>query len=78
MKELVEFLARSIVDEPDAVEVVEEAEAESDYIVYRLYVADDDMGKVIGRQGRIANAMRSLLKVAAIREGVYVSLEIGD
>ncbi len=77
MKELVEFLARSIVDEPDAVEVVEEAQADSDYIVYRLYVADDDTGKVIGRQGRIANAMRSLLKVAAIRVGVYVSLDMG-
>ena len=76
MKKLVEFLARSIVDEPDAVEVAEEADG--DYIVFRLYVADDDMGKVIGRQGRIANAMRSLLKVAAIREGTYVSLEIGD
>ncbi len=76
MKELIEFLARSIVDEPDAVEVAEEPDG--DYIVYRLYVADDDMGKVIGRQGRIANAMRSLLKVAAIREGAHVSLEIGD
>jgi len=76
MKELIEFLARSLVDDPDAVRV--EEEQEGDRIVYRLYVADDDMGKVIGKQGRIANAMRDLLKVAAVREGAYASLEIGD
>ena len=76
MKELVEFMARGLVDEPDAVEV--EEEVDGDYLVYHLYVADDDMGKVIGRQGRIANAMRSLLKAAATRSGVRVSLDIGD
>lgn len=76
MKELVEFMARGLVDEPDAVEV--EEEEDGDYLVYHLYVADDDMGKVIGRQGRIANAMRSLLKAAATRSGVRVSLDIGD
>ena len=76
MKELIEFLARSIVDEPDAVEV--EEEQDGDYIVYHLYVADDDMGKVIGKQGRIANAMRTVLKVAAARRGDRVALEIGD
>ncbi len=76
MKELIEFLARSIVDEPDAVEV--EEEQDGDYIVYHLYVADDDMGKVIGKQGRIANAMRTVLKVAAARRGTRVALEIGD
>lgn len=76
MKELIEFLARSIVDEPDAVEV--EEEQDGDYIVYHLYVADDDMGKVIGKHGRIANAMRTVLKVAAARRGTRVALEIGD
>jgi hypothetical protein len=76
MKELIEFLARAIVDDPDAVEV--EEEQEGDRIVYRLYVADDDMGKVIGKQGRIANAMRDLLKVAAVRHGTRASLDIGD
>ncbi len=76
MKELIEFMARGIVDEPDAVEV--EEEEDGDYLIYHLYVADDDMGKVIGKQGRIANAMRSLLKVAAARRGVRVSLDIGD
>ncbi len=76
MKELVEFLARSIVEDPDAVEV--EEERDGDWVVYHLYVADNDMGKVIGKQGRIANAMRTLLKVAATRRGVRVSLDIGD
>jgi predicted RNA-binding protein YlqC (UPF0109 family) len=76
MKELVEFLARSLVDQPDAVRV--EEEQDGDRVVYRLLVADDDMGKVIGKQGRIANAMRDLLKVAATRAGTRVSLEIGE
>ncbi len=76
MKELVEFMARSIVDEPDSVEI--EEEQDGDWIVYHLYVADPDMGKVIGRQGRIANAMRALLKVAAIRQDAHAALEIGD
>ncbi len=76
MKELIEFLARSLVDDPDAVQVKEEQEG--DRIVFRLFVADDDMGKVIGKQGRIANAMRDLLKVAAARQGARARLEIGD
>lgn len=76
MKELIEFLARSLVDDPDAVQV--EEEQDGDRIIYRLYVADGDMGKVIGKQGRIANAMRDLLKVAAVRHGARASLEIGD
>ncbi len=76
MKELIEFLARSLVDNPDKVRV--EEEQDEDRIVLRLYVAEDDMGKVIGKQGRIANAMRDLLKVAAARQGTRASLEIGD
>ena len=76
MKELIEFVARAIVDNPDAVKV--EEEQDGDRIVFHLYVADEDMGKVIGRQGRIANAMRDLLKVAAVRNDTRVSLEIGD
>ena len=75
MKELIEFMARAIVDYPDEVEVTEE-DAE-DQIVFHLKVAESDMGKVIGKQGRIANAMRTLLKVAAIRKGTKASLEIG-
>ncbi len=76
MKELIELLARSLVDEPDAVEV--EEEQDGDRIIVHLHVADDDMGKVIGKQGRIANAMRDLLKVAAARHGTRASLDIGE
>ncbi len=75
MKELIEFMARAIVDYPDEVEVTEE-EIE-DQIVFHLKVAESDMGKVIGKQGRIANAMRTLLKVAAIRRETKAILEIG-
>ncbi len=75
MKELIEFMARAIVDYPDEVEVTEEDM--EDEIVFHLNVAESDMGKVIGKQGRIANAMRTLLKVAAIRKGTRAVLEIG-
>jgi predicted RNA-binding protein YlqC (UPF0109 family) len=76
MKDLIEFLARSLVDLPDEVRV--EEEQDDDRVILRLYVAEGDMGKVIGKQGRIANAMRDLLKVAAARQGGRASLEIGD
>jgi predicted RNA-binding protein YlqC (UPF0109 family) len=76
MKDLIEYIARTIVDYPDEVVVTEEEER--DFIVYRLRVAESDMGKVIGKQGRIANAMRALLKVAAIRKGTRAVLEIGE
>jgi predicted RNA-binding protein YlqC (UPF0109 family) len=75
MKELIEFMARAIVDYPDEVEVTEEDT--QDEIVLHLMVAESDMGKVIGKQGRIANAMRTLLKVSAIRKGTRAVLEIG-
>ena len=79
MKELVEFIAKAIVDHPDDVEVeVEEYEEDGDRVILHLYVADDDMGKVIGKQGRIANAMRDLVKVAVVQRGVRASLDIGD
>ena len=73
-KELVEFVARSLVDDPDAVtvEVVREPEG----TVLELHVAEDDMGKVIGRNGSVAKALRTLLKVTAARDGESVSLEI--
>ena len=76
MKELLEFLARALVDDPDAVEVEEEEDDGRFY--YRLYVADEDMGKVIGKEGRIANALRTLLKVAAARQDARAHLEIGN
>ena len=73
-KELVEFVARSLVDDPDAVtvEVVREPEG----TVLELHVAEDDMVKVIGRNGSVAKALRTLLKVTAARDGESVSLEI--
>ena len=76
MKELIEYLARSIVDDPEQVSVWEERSG--DRIILHLTVAEADMGKVIGKQGRIANAMRTLLKVAAVRQGARASLEIGE
>ncbi len=77
MKELIEYIAKAIVDNPDEVSVREEEEG--DTLVYFLEVAEPDMGKVIGKQGRIANAMRALLKVAAARQGVRRAiLEIGE
>lgn len=75
MRDLIDYMARAIVDNPDEVEVTEEEE--DDQIVYHLRVAESDMGKVIGKQGRIANAMRTLLKVAAVRRGTRALLEIG-
>ena len=74
MKELIEYIAKSIVDKPDEVRVTEE-ETE-DGIILRLEVAPEDTGKVIGKEGRIAKAMRTLLRVAAIRKGTRATLEI--
>ncbi len=74
MKELVEIIARSIVDAPDKVEV-HEVEGEKSIII-ELKVADDDMGKVIGKKGRIANAIRTVVKAAATKEGKRVIVEI--
>ncbi len=77
MKELIEYVAKAIVDNPDAVSVREEEQ--DDTVILYLDVAEADMGKVIGKQGRIANAMRALLKVAAARRGIRrASLEIGE
>ncbi len=76
MRELVEFLARSLVDAPEQVEIDERWAG--DTVIYHLLVAEDDMGKVIGKQGRIAQAMRSLLKVSAMKNDVRAILEIGE
>lgn len=74
MKELVEFLAKSLVDEPDAVEVNEVNSERS--LLLELKVAPDDVGKVIGKQGRIAKAMRNVVKAAAVKERKKVIVEI--
>ncbi len=75
VKELVEYLARQLVDDPAAVSVDESRQG--DRVVLRLHVAEGDMGRVIGKQGRIAQSMRSLLKVAAAQQHLYAALEIG-
>ena len=75
MKELVEFIARSIVSEPDEVRVTEE-EDEDGRIIVTLEVAPDDKGKVIGRQGRVAQSIRVLIRVAAVKHGTRATLEI--
>jgi uncharacterized protein len=71
---LIEYVAKSLVDNPDEVkvELVEEDGAQ----VIELHVAEDDMGKVIGRNGSVAKALRTLLKVVSAREGESISLEI--
>jgi hypothetical protein len=73
-KELVEYVARALVDDPEAVQVTEVEDEEG--TVIELHVAEDDMGKVIGRNGSVAKALRTLLKVTAAREGGSVTLEI--
>jgi predicted RNA-binding protein YlqC (UPF0109 family) len=72
--ELVEFLARRLVDDPDAVRV-EEVERDGDTVI-ELYVAKDDVGKVIGRQGRIARALRTVVRASAARRSGRTLLEI--
>lgn len=74
MKEFLEYVAKSLVDKPDAVWV--EVEDEADGTLLTLGVDQEDMGRVIGRDGRIANAIRSLLRVMATRDGRHVELEI--
>jgi len=74
MKELVEYIAKSIVNAPDDVVVTEEESEEG--VTLKLQVADDDKGRVIGKQGRIAEAIRSLIRVKAAKAGTRVSLEI--
>jgi predicted RNA-binding protein YlqC (UPF0109 family) len=74
MAEIVEYLARRLVDEPDAVRV-DQVERE-DATVLQLWVAPDDVGKVIGRQGRIARALRTVVRASAARDERRVMLEI--
>ena len=74
MKGLVEAIAKSLVDDPDAVTVTEQTEKQ--VIVVTLKVAADDMGKVIGKQGRIAKAIRTVVKAAAVKSNKKVIVEI--
>ena len=74
MKELVEYIAKSIVNSPDEVVVTEETDEQG--ITLKLQVADEDKGRVIGKQGRIAEALRALIRVKAAKQGTRATLEI--
>ena len=76
MKELVEYIVKNIVKNPDAVEV--EEQKDGDNIVIKIRVAKDDMGVVIGKKGAVINAIRSIARVKAIRDGVYVRIELEE
>ncbi len=76
MTELLEWIARRLVDDPEAVRV--EREERDDAVVFHLHVAPDDVGKVIGRQGRIARALRSIVRAAGARADERYLLEIVD
>ena len=77
MKELLEYLARALVDAPDAVRV-ERFEEDDGTVVLELSVDDEDYGKVIGRGGRTANALRTVVKAAAVKENRRVLVDIVD
>jgi uncharacterized protein len=77
VRDLLEFLARSLVADPSAVEVTEVEEIDGE-VVLELEVAEDDLGRVIGRGGRVANALRSVMKAAATREEKRVVVDILD
>jgi predicted RNA-binding protein YlqC (UPF0109 family) len=76
LAELLTYLAQRLVDEPEAVRV--EEEERDDLLVLRLHVAKDDVGKVIGRQGRIARALRAIVRAGGARERRRLILEIAD
>lgn len=77
MKDLLEYLVRALVDEPDRV-TVEQFEEDDGTVVLELAVADDDYGKIIGRGGRTANALRTVVKAAAVKENRRVLVDIVD
>jgi predicted RNA-binding protein YlqC (UPF0109 family) len=74
VKELIEYIARGIVDEPERVNVTEIPQGT--LTIYELEVAPNDMGKIIGRQGRMINALRTLVKASAVRHGARVNVEV--
>jgi predicted RNA-binding protein YlqC (UPF0109 family) len=74
VKDLIEFIARSLVDDPTQVQVAQERSGSKVHL--ELRVAKEDMGRVIGKNGRVANALRILLRVAAAREGKQITLDV--
>ncbi len=77
MHDFVEYVTKKLVDKPDSVQLTQE-EKEANKVVFQLKVAPEDVGKVIGRKGRTANAIRTLLSAVAAREGKRAILEIID
>ena len=75
MKELLEYIAKALVDHPDEVEVIQEEEEEGK-IVLKLKVADEDKGRIIGKWGRIAESIRAILRVKAVKTDTHVFLDI--
>lgn len=73
-RDFLEFVARKLAKSPDEVEVTEAVEDST--VVYRIKLAPDDVGRIIGREGRVVRTIRSLLRAAAVRQGVRVALEI--
>lgn len=76
MEELLKTIAMGLVDEPDAVSVTMDESDERGNVVYHLHVAESDMGRVIGKQGRIAKTIRTVMKARATKDGVRVQVEI--
>lgn len=76
MKELLETVAKGLVENPDAVQVIVDEPNEEGVVVYHLHVGPDDMGRVIGKQGRIAKAIRTVMRAAAIRNDVKIQVDI--
>ena len=76
MKELLTTLAKGLVDDPSAVVVEQDEPTEDGTVVFHLHVAPDDIGRVIGKQGRIAKAMRTVMRAAATRQDLKVAVEI--
>ncbi len=74
MKELIEYIARSLVDDPSQVQVIQDRSVGAVHL--ELRVSKEDMGRVIGKNGKVANAMRALLRVGAAREGKQASLDV--
>ena len=77
MNDLVEFIARALVDDPEGV-TVESFEEDDGTVVYEITVAEDDVGKIIGRSGRTVNALRAVVRAAAVREGRRVLVDVVD
>ena len=76
MKELLLYIVTKLVDKPDEVSITEETRDEPGIVVFKLRVAEDEMGKVIGRHGNIAKAIRSVMRAAAVRENKKVIVDI--